>query len=348
VVEPANLCSVLDRGGHAARRAVELPELARRQSGVINREQARAAGLTDDAIEAKLRAHRWRRVFDGVYATFSGPLPRAATMWAAVLWAGPGAMLSHESAAELIGLGAGLGADPLSAVHVTIPAARRVRAIPGVVVHRSRRVAQIRHPSRLPPQTRVEETVLDLAQAASDIDRAIGWIARACAQRLTTEDRLTATLAGRHRVRWRVELAEALGDVASGCHSLLELRYLRDVERGHGLPTGVRQQVRPRTGGRWYDDVCYQAYATLVELDGQAAHPADLRWRDMRRDNAGVTDGMSVLRYGMADVTERTCEVARQVVAVLRHNGWLGAPTRCGPRCRINELPQQRGKSPGS
>jgi very-short-patch-repair endonuclease len=340
---------VLDIGG----RAVELSEIARRQGGLVSRAQARAAGMTDDAIEARLRARRWQRVFGGVYATFNGPLPRAATLWAAVLWARPGAMLSHGSAAEVIGLSRVQGSAASTVVHVTVPNPRRLQSVPGVVVHRSRRAAELKHPSRLPPQTRVEETVIDLTQTAGDLDGAIGWITKACAQRLTTDDRLAAALAARHRVRWRAELAEVLRDVAAGCHSLLELRYLRDVERRHGLPTGVRQHARPRAGGRWYDDVCYEAYATLVELDGQAAHPADQRWRDLRRDNVGVAEGKSVLRYGMGDVTERPCEVAGQVAVVLLRSGWLGIPIRCGQDCLINEAfcpgdnpdeaPQQRG-----
>jgi very-short-patch-repair endonuclease len=225
-----------------------------------------------------------------------------------------------------------------SVVHVTVPHLRTVQATAGIVVHRSRRAGSVRHPSRLPPQTRVEETVLDLVEGCADLDRAIGWIAGACAQRLTTVQRLVAALASRGRLRWRAEVVDALTDVGAGCQSLLELRYFRDVERRHGLPAGVRQQARARSGGRWYDDVCYQEYATLVELDGQAAHPADLRWRDLRRDNAGVAEGMDVLRYGHADVTDRPCQVAAQMTVVLRRNGWLGTPTPCGPHCPIQEL----------
>jgi very-short-patch-repair endonuclease len=311
-----------------------LGEVARRQGGVVTRVQARAAGLSDQAISARLRARRWQRVFVGVYATFTGPLPRAATLWVALLRAGPGAMLSHDSAAEVISLAPGSGTSPV--VHVTIPQGRRIRAAtPGIVVHRSRRASSIRHPSRLPPQTRVEETVLDLVEQSADLDRVFGWIARACAQRLTTAERLAGALASRERLRWRAEVVDALTDVAAGCHSLLELRYLRGVERRHALPAGVRQRARPRGGGRWYDDVCYQDYATLVELDGQAAHPAGLRWRDHRRDNAGVAEGMDVLRYGPADVTDRPCEVAAQVACVLRRNGWPGTPTPCGPHCPV-------------
>jgi very-short-patch-repair endonuclease len=184
----------------------------------------------------------------------------------------------------------------------------------------------------------VEETVLDLAQSAATLDDAIGWIARACGARLTTAARLAAALAARRQVRWRGELGAAIDDVAAGCHSLLELRYLRDVERRHGLPVGHRQRRRDRPGGRWYDDVGYEEYRTVVELDGRAAHPDERRWRDQHRDNVGVTEGLSVLRYGTAGVTERACEVAVQVATVLLRNGWPGPPVPCGPECPVNTL----------
>jgi len=138
-------------------------------------------------------------------------------------------------------------------------------------------------------------------------------------------------------------LAAALDDAAAGCHSPLELRYFRDVERRHGLPRGVRQRARSRRGGRWYDDVSYDEFRTVVELDGRVAHPEDRRWRDMARDNAGVASGRSVLRYGPADVTVRPCAVASQVAAVLRRNGWPGAPTPCGASC---DLLGDRGNLP--
>lgn len=79
----------------------------------------------------------------------------------------------------------------------------------------------------------------------------------------------------------------------------------------------------------------YPEYATVVELDGRGAHPDDHRWRDMQRDNAVVTAGGSVLRYGIADVTEVPCAVATQVATVLRLGGWSGASRPCGNQCII-------------
>jgi very-short-patch-repair endonuclease len=113
---------------------------------------------------------------------------------------------------------------------------------------------------------------------------------------------------------------------------MLELRYLRRVERTHGLPCGVRQHRR----GRWYDDVDYAEYGVSVELDGRAAHPADLAFRDHRRDNAAVIMGSRVLRYGFADVAHRPCAVASEVAAVLSAAGWRGRPRSCGPACPLN------------
>ena len=131
----------------------------------------------------------------------------------------------------------------------------------------------------------------------------------------------------------------ALNDVAEGCHSWLELAYLRQVERPPGLPRGSRQSARRRRGGRWYDDVHYDAYSTMVELDGRAAHPEESRQRDRRRDNAAALEGLSVLRYGTTDVAERACETAAQVASALRRNGWRGHPTCCGPDCAVAHTP---------
>jgi very-short-patch-repair endonuclease len=307
-------------------------ELAAAQAGILTRRQALSTGLTDAAIVARVEAGRWQRVHPGVLATHSGPLNRAAQLWAAVLFAGPDAVLSHETAAEMFGL----EARPEPSIHVTVPVDRKPVARSEVVVHGSRNVAGARHPALEPPRTRIEDTIVDLTQTSHDLDAAIGWLVRAVASRRTTPARLLAVLTGRRRVRWRRELSDALSDVADGSHSLLELRYARQVERAHGLPRGDRQHCRNGT----YEDVAYPGLRTSVELDGKVGHVAEHAFRDHRRDNAVVVAGARVLRYGFADVTQRPCVVAGEVAAVLRASGWSGKPRACGPGCR---LPQQRG-----
>jgi hypothetical protein len=204
---------------------------------------------------------------------------------------------------------------------------------PKIVVHRCARLNEARHPARTPPRTRIEETTLDLAQAAPNIDQALAWLITACGRRLTTAELVLAAMAARPRLRWRTQLASALADIGGGIHSILEWRYVRGVERPHGLPHATRQAVS-RAGGRTrYLDNHYRQFGVAVELDGQAAHPVEARWRDIYRDNASAGAGIVTLRYGWADVTGHPCRVAAEVASVLRMHGWKGHPRPCGPHC---------------
>lgn len=269
----------------------------------------------------------------GVYATFTGDLSRAAKLWAAVLWAGPGAALSHETAAEIHGL-----IDrPIGPIHVSVPAERhpgRRRKIRGVIVHRSRcLVLQWQPPWRL-PRTTVDDTVLDLVAKARTFDDAYAWISRAIGRRLTSPQSLSRALVRRSRIRWRAWIAGASQDAADGVHSPLERNYVYGVERAHGLPTARRQAKRRHGSGTRYLDNLYEEYHLCVELDGLASHPAEGRWRDTHRDNANRVQGTETLRYGWPDTTENRCRTAAEIASVLRRQGWKGTLRPCGPSCR--------------
>jgi Transcriptional regulator, AbiEi antitoxin len=308
----------------------ELCELAAHQCGILTTEQAVDAGLTRSAIAEHLRTGRWQRMHRGVYATFSGEPGRLAVLWAAVLSAGPGAMLSHQTAAEL----AGLTDKASDLVHVTVPTERRASKAPGLVIHYSARASESRHPARLPPQTRVEETILDLADAARTVDDACAWVFRGLQRRKTTQVNLARAVDRRARLRWRSELSELLTLDAAGLHSILERRYHKDVERPHGLPAGERQRRYRRGDHNEYRDVFYAAFLTAVELDGVLAHPGEARWRDIGRDNSAAADGIFTLRYGYLDLTGTPCQVAAQVATVLRRRGFAGGHP-CSPNCPV-------------
>jgi Transcriptional regulator, AbiEi antitoxin len=301
------------------------------QAGVLTRPQALAAGLTDSAITNRLRSGRWQRLYPGVYATFSGTLVPECHLWAAILRAGPSSALSHQTAARLWELS---GAST-PAIHVTVPRGSPVASMPGVVIHYAQRVTQARHPTALPPRTTVEETALDLAGAARSAEDAVAWVLRAVASRRTTAERLSAALRQRRRIRWRSEIGYALDPVNAGVHSILEFRFVNRVERPHGLPPGTRQRPARRGLRHEYADTAYEEYATLVELDGRAAHPESSRHLDTNRDNANIADGWVTLRYGWIEVSERSCEVAAQLAQALRCRGWTGPTRRCSARCRI-------------
>jgi very-short-patch-repair endonuclease len=312
-------------------RHFELAKLIEIQRGVITRKQALSWGLTPDAIDWLVHSKRWLLLRRGVYSTLTGELPREATLWAAVLRAGSQAVLSHQTAAELFKI-----TDRQSSlVHVTIPAGRHIAALEGVVLHRSTRLAEVRHPTLLPPRTRIEETVLDLVNQATSFDAAFAVACAACQRRRTTPGRLTEAMTRCKKMRWRAELGVALAEIGSGVHSLLEYKYVRDVERPHGLPRATRQARVVRDGGSAFLDNLYDDYGLCVELDGREAHPDDRRWLDIRRSNAVAEEGITTVRYSWSDIDRRPCQTAAQVGAALRRRGWTGSIRRCGPACRL-------------
>jgi predicted transcriptional regulator of viral defense system len=258
------------------------------------------AGLSAQLIKRRLERGRWQQLHWGVYAAFTGPPPRTAWLWAAVLRAGPGAVLSHLTAAELHGL----TDSQAEAIFVTVPATRRIAA-PEIIVRTSSRIAEARQPNREPPRTSVEETVLDLAQLAWTFDDACGWLTQACGRRLTTAAKLEQAQQLRKKMR----------------------------ERAHGLPRS-RHQVRVVIEGKTvYRDAYYEKYKLATELDGKLAHPDQERWRDNHRDNQAGAHGILTTRYGWRAVYGDPCKTALLEARILQKRGWTGRPRPCSPAC---------------
>ena len=312
----------------------ELLEIAAAQEGVIARRQALSAGMSRGSLVSKVRSGRWQPIYPGVYAVFTGSLPRLAQLWAVLLWAGEDAMLSHESAAEVLGM----LSRPARVIHVSIPLAqRRLRRIAGVRVHRSKYLPDpaLFPPGRL-PVTAPADTVLDLINATTSADDMCGWITRGLAKGGVSAESLRAAMARRSRVRGRPDIEILITEAVEGMQSPLEHRYDRYVERAHGLPRSTRQAPYTKPGGTTgYRDRYYEAYGVIVELDGRADHPDDRRQFDTDRDNAAVvTDDARTLRYGWRRVRWSPCDTAIEVAGTLRNHGWTGHLRPCSPTCR--------------
>lgn len=319
---------------------VECRQLVRDQDGVLGIAQASEAGMPAETMKNQFRSGRWQRMQRGVYGTFSGTPTRLAELWAALIRAGPDAILSHQSAAELYGL----ISECNHAIHVTVPHGTnpvRHGRIPGVVVHRSRSISRSRHPVLAPPRTRVEDTVLDLIECSRSFDEAYDWICRAVGRRRTTSQRIREAMDARPRVRWRRDIELALGDASEGVMSLLELRYVRGTERPHGLPTAKRQVRISQQDGSKYLDNFYEGYRACVEIDGAAAHPEDEQWRDKRRDRwNSVHEKIETIRVGFLDLRDdqSQCETAADVARWLSGRG-PSVGHRCGrPDCPVRLL----------
>lgn len=79
-------------------------QIAADQRGVIGRRQLLAVGLTGSQARRYLANGQWRTVFPGVYLTHAGPVSGHGIAWAALLYAGDGAALSHGTALWLDGV----------------------------------------------------------------------------------------------------------------------------------------------------------------------------------------------------------------------------------------------------
>lgn len=309
-----------------------LQETAAGQVGVLSRRQLLRAGIPGSTITSRIACGLWQPVYPGVYAMFSGTVAWEPRLWAAVLYAGPGALLSHETAAELLRI----TDRRCPVIHVVVPGNRRVRAPRDMHIHYSSHDYPRWPPQRgIPPHTFYGETIIDLIAASDNLDDVVAWISRGIARNLIGPAQLRAAVAARRRFRWHGQVDEIIERVATGSHFPLEFRYERDVERAHGLPVATRQAqfIKP-DGSRGFRDRCYERYGLIVELDGRQFHPAEQRAQDQARDNAAVATTGATLRYGWADVDLSPCETAGQVYRALRKRGYPGALRPCSAACR--------------
>src|SRR5271166_6197777 len=108
---------------------VQLSRVASRQEGRVSWAQIKALGVDNKAVTAWLRQGYLHRRLPGVFAVGHSAGDIKADLAAALLYAGPGAMLSHATAAWWLGL---LDRAP-HLIHVSTP--RQCSSQPGVKVH---------------------------------------------------------------------------------------------------------------------------------------------------------------------------------------------------------------------
>lgn len=286
-------------------------------------------------VQRRLEERRLLPLHRGVYAVGHRRLRREGFWLAAVLAAGPGAVLSHREAAALHGL------RPADRPTVDVTATAR-RRVPGVAVHRVERLAR-EHVTAVDgiPVTTVARTLVDLAavvqpaalrKALEEAERSHRLDVRAI------EDVLERTRGRNGRGHRRI--TQALDELARTgttlTRSMLEDRFLALLD-AHGLP-------RP-SANAWTEamevDVAWPAARLAVELDGWEAHKTrDAFQRDRTRSNDLQAAGWTVLRFTHADVVHRAAETAarvgRQLAQAAATTGRAAAPPSanrvpCGP-----------------
>ncbi len=305
---------------------------ADQQHALVTRTQCRTAGLTDALVQWRLATGRWTAQGRGVYLTTPGRGGWAVTAMTAFLQlesAVPRATVAFRggSAARLWGL---TDHDP-TVVSLAVPHGRRVDAPTGVEVRQVRRWDAFVHDTEYPWRTTVPVTLLDLAHETG-IDGAVGLLAEAVRTERVSAGELLAELRRRPRHRHLVLLTEALADVADGAQSAAEVRFIRDVERAHGLPVGTRQ-LATDSGRRRYHDNGYAEAKVIVEVDGRVGHEGwRNRTRDGQRDREVGGDGWFTVRVFWPDCAITPCRTAMECDALFRSRGWTGRATPCRRR----------------
>ncbi|MFC6150551.1 MULTISPECIES: type IV toxin-antitoxin system AbiEi family antitoxin domain-containing protein [Mumia] len=308
-------------------------EMLAQQSGVIARRQLLDVGLRPHHIRRMLRRRELSPLFPGVYLDHTGAATWRQRAWGAVLYAWPAA-LSGESAiraAERVRLDS--TADDV--VEVAIDRRRDVAKQPGLRVTRRKDLETMVSWNRSPPRLHYEEAVLDLATECDDKIDGVAVLARACASRRTTADRILSVMRRRARVRRRRWFRAVLADIASGTHSVLEHGYLRRVEHPHGLPAARRQLKAVGSEGTVYRDADLRLL--VVELDGRIYHEsATQRDSDLDRHLDVLVEGRPTARLGWGQVFRWPCRTAAKLALILQQHGWTGEPERCAsPDCAI-------------
>lgn len=280
-----------------------LAELAGRQHGVVSLAQLEALGFARSSVTKRVGSGRLHRVRRGVYAVGHSGLSREGFWMAAVLGAGPGAVLSHLSAAVLWGF----WRRPVRGIDVSALGRRRVV---GVRVRTCRaldaRDLAVRDGI---PVTSVARTLVDLGDVL-DRARLANAIHEAAFLGRFDEAAVRAAMA-RARGRRLGVVEAALRDHAggsAGTRSALEDRFLAMVRRA-GLP---EPRVNVRVAGLEVD-FHWPGLGLCVEVDGPGHARPRTRAEDRRREAVLRAAGQDVLRAREGDLADVVARVRSRV-----------------------------------
>jgi hypothetical protein len=263
-------------------------ELAGRQHGVVSRRQLRGLGLSVFEIDHRVRSGRLVVLHRGVYAVGHRAVRPSGLLLAAVLACGPGAVLSHRSAAALWGIRA------TARERVEVTAARWIER-PRIEVHVGRLAEDERAIEDRVPVTTVPRTLLDLSAVLTARELAAA-VNQAEVLRLTDPLSLPQLLERHRGRRGSRQLRDLAGQTGVVTRSELERRFAEFVA-STGLPR-PEANAALWIGGRWIEvDCLWRAQRVALELDGRAVHGSRAAFESDRvRDRALAVAGWTSVR----------------------------------------------------
>jgi hypothetical protein len=268
-----------------------LSRVAARQDGRLTRAQLNSCGVDNTTIARWVASGRLIPRLPKVYALGYVSTTIEARRWEAVLYAGPGAMLSHLTAAHWCGY---IKYAPAT-IHVSTP--RKIASLLGIVVHPRRQLKRSEHAGI--PVTSPGQTLLDLATIRPDL------LPRALAQ-LDFEGIALNRVhpAAGSANRGAKALREALTNYDPNFAHLndeFEINFY-ELCREWGIDPLPLPNVE--VAPKLVVDALWPEQNLGVELDGHDNHssPAQLL-RDADRDLICRRLGLTIIRYRRAQIT---------------------------------------------
>jgi hypothetical protein len=294
---------------------------ARRQGGLISRAQLLAAKISASAIGRAIAAGTLSPLHPGVYRLAGVPDSADLLPWAAVLWAGDRAALSHRSAAWWIWRLDGLGRRPPDVIEVVVPHSQQLKRPRGVHVYRAtrlRRGADVGTVRGL-PCTSLERTLIDLARVLEPLplEQALDSAARRNSGIYASTREALMRLGSQGRAGTTV-LAQLLAlEPISPTGSPLEVR-VRVALREAGIPVPMPQlAIDDRNGDlAAVVDFAWEKERVVLFVHSREFHSTLLAHeKDFRQISALIAAGWKVLPL----TTKRFDEERDSVIAELKH-----------------------------
>jgi hypothetical protein len=202
--------------------SVQFRQLAAAQDGLVTRRQALECGVSIDALRRAVRKG-WQRVVTGVYATFTGPLQERHLVRAALLYAGPEAMVSGAVACRAYGL---RYAPANGRLLLLVPGRVQRAPIPIAKIRRTLTLPRPRH-VRFFPCAPPARAALDASRELHNVRSVRAVLCEVVQLGLALPDELVTTLEQGQSADSALP-RRALSDVLAGCRSTAECD-LRDV-----------------------------------------------------------------------------------------------------------------------
>lgn len=284
-----------------------LDDYLRSQDGVITLAQARRAGLSQDAINRRLRSGHWQRCSRGVYFAADRHFTDSARLRAAVLAYGPRACGSGLAAAWWHGL----SKFAPEIVEVTVARKSRLHHQPGTRLRRrdlSPRDVVERAGLRV---TAMPLTVVEAAVRRGGgpklMDAALQGYGT-CHVELAQLWRAHLRNKGRHGSPAARRLLRAAQDGARSEAERLLVRLLRDAKLTGWKPN--------HPVGGYKVDVAFVGEKVAIEVDGWAFHTdSEVFQTDRNRQNVIALLGWKVLRFTWLDLTAHPKRVVTEIAA---------------------------------